>query len=237
MPDKKKILAIIPARGGSKGIPKKNIIPLAGKPLIAWTIDAAKKSKYIDKVVVSSDDDEILKVATKFGAESIKRPTKLATDTALPEPLIFQVMNYLKEKEGYVPKIIVYLQPTSPLRDTVDIDSSIEMILNKKATAIISVHELEKKYLKTFITDEYGYLKGSVNNKYPFMNRQQLPNIYMPNGIIFAITRKEFMKTGQLFSNKTAPYIMTPEKGFDLDTLEDLKEIKTIFKNWKQTHE
>ena len=96
----RKILAIIPARGGSKGIPKKNIISIGGKPLIAWTIEAAKKSKYIDKIIVSSDSDEILKIASKFGAEPIKRPAELATDTALPEPLIFQVMSHLKNRQG-----------------------------------------------------------------------------------------------------------------------------------------
>lgn len=226
----RKVLAIIPARGGSKGIPRKNIIPLAGKPLIAWTIEAAKKSKYIDKIIVSSDSEEILKVAAKFGAESIKRPAHLATDTAAPEPFIFQVMAYLKEKENYIPEIIVYLQPTSPLRTTEDIDSSIKLMLNKKATAVISVCEIEKKYLKTFVAEKSGHLKGSVNNKFPFMNRQQLPSVYMPNGTVFAITRKEFIKTGQLFSEKTAPYIMTAEKSFDLDTLDDLKKINRIFK-------
>lgn len=226
----RKILAIIPARGGSKGIPRKNIVPLAGKPLIAWTIEAAKKSKYIDKIVVSSDSDEILKVGAKYGAEAITRPAVLATDTAAPGPLIFQVMDYLKEKENYIPEIIVYLQPTSPLRDFRDINSSIELMLSKKATAVISVNELEKKYLKTFVAVKSGYLKGSVSNKHPFMNRQQLPNVYMPNGAIYIITRKEFMKTGQLFSNKTLPYTMTAEKSFDLDTMEDLKKLRQILK-------
>ena len=103
-------------------------------------------------------------------------------------------------------------------------------MLDKKATAVISVNELEKKYLKTFVTEGSGYLKGAVSNKYPFMNRQQLPSIYMPNGGVFAITRKEFMKTGQLFSNKTVPYIMTAEKSLDLDTMEDLNKLKQILK-------
>ena len=237
MLNNKKILAIIPARGGSKGIPRKNIIPLAGKPLVAWTIEATKKSRYIDKIVVSSDDDEILSVGTKFKAQPIKRPAYLATDTASPEPLVFQVMDYLKEKERYVPDIIVYLQPTSPLRDTRDIDSSIKIILSKKATAVISVYELEKKYLKTFIADESGHLRGSVNNKYPFTNRQQLPSVYMPNGAIYVITRKEFIKTGQLFSGKTVPYIMTAEKSFDLDTIEDLKKLKRTLKKQVRNHE
>lgn len=226
----RKILAIIPARGGSKGIPRKNIVPLAGKPLIAWTIQAAQKSKYIDKIVVSSEDDEILAVGARFKAQSIKRPAHLATDTVVPEPLIFQVMDYLKEKENYIPEIIVYLQPTSPLRDTDDIDNALKIFFKNKVTALNSVYEIEKKYLKTFLINKQGFLMGSINDKYPFINRQQLPSVYMPNGAIYIITKKEFMKTGQLFSNKTIPYIMTAEKNFDLDTVEDLKKLRRTFR-------
>ncbi len=225
----KKILGIIPARGGSKGIPRKNIIKVAGKPLMAWAIDAAKNSKYINRVVVSSEDKEILSIAQKHGAEAIKRPSHLATDNASFEPLIFQVMEYLKKKDGYIPDILVYLQPTSPLRDVSDIDQAIQKLLDGKAQAIISVYELEKKYLKTFITDKNGRLKGAVNDRYPFMNRQKLPNVYMPNGAIYVITRKTFIKTGQLFSDKTLPFVMSLEKSFDLDTMEDLKKLKKIF--------
>lgn len=225
----KKILAIIPARGGSKGIPRKNIIPVGGKPLIAWTIEAAKKSKYIDKVVVSSDNDEILKVAQKWRAYSIKRPAELATDQALPEPVVFHVLSCLK-KENYIPDILIYLQPTSPLRTSRDIDDAFDKFFAAKATAAIGVFELDKKYLKAFVTDNRGFLKGSVNDQYPFMNRQLLPNVYMPNGAIYIITRKDFIKFNRLLSDKTVPYVMSPKKSFDLDTSEDLKKLKQILK-------
>ena len=236
MPDKKKILAIIPARGGSKGIPKKNIVLVGGKPLIAWTIHAAKNSKYINKVVVSSDNDEILKVAAKFGAETIKRPAELATDTALPEPVVHHVLNHLK-KEKYIPDILVYLHPTSPLRTHKDINESFDKFFATKATAAISVFELDKKYLKAFTTNNKGFLKGSVNDKYPFMNRQLLPTVYMPNGAIYIITRNDFVKFNRLLSDKTIPHIMTAEKSFDLDTRDDLKKLKRIFKIRAQNHE
>lgn len=226
----KKILAIIPARGGSKGIPKKNIVPLAGRPLIAWTIEAALKSKYIDKVIVSSDSDEILSIGKQYGAQSIKRPAYLATDKAAPEPLVFQVMDWLKEKENYKPDIIVYLQPTSPLRDTKEIDRALETFFRKNCTALISTYELEKKYLKTFILNNKGFLRGSVNNKYPFMNRQKLPSIYMPDGAIYIITKSAFAKTGQLFSDKTIPYFMGPGKNTDIDSMNDLKKVEKIIK-------
>ena len=226
----KKTLAIIPARGGSKGIPRKNIVLVGGNPLIAWTIQAAKKSKYIDRIVVSSDDDEILKTSVKFGVEPIKRPAELATDTALPEPVIHHALNYLK-KTAYVPDILVYLQPTSPLRTHRDIDQAFDIFFKTRATAAISVIEIDKKYLKAFVPDNRGFLKGAVNNKFPFMNRQLLPNIYLPNGAIYIITIPAFKKFNRLLSDKTAPHVMSLEKSIDIDTPEDLKKLKKYLKN------
>lgn len=228
-----KILAIIPARGGSKGIPNKNIVKVGGKPLIAWTIDETRKSKYIDKVVVSSDNDEILKVAQKYKAEPIKRPADLATDQAPPEPVVFHILEYLKEKENYSPDILVYLQPTSPLRTSKDIDEAFDNFFKTKATAAISVYELDKKYLKAFVADNKGFLKGAVNDRYPFMNRQLLPSVYMPNGAIYIINTKEFKKTGRLLSGKTLPYPMSIEKSFDIDTPRDLKELRRYMRRNK----
>lgn len=226
----RKILAIIPARGGSKGIPKKNIVPVGGRPLIAWTIEAAKKSKYIDKIVVSSDNDEVLKIAKRWGAYPLKRPAELATDTAPPEPVVFHVINYLKKKENYTPNILVYLQPTSPLRTHNDIDGAFDSFFKSKATAAISVYELDKKYLKAFVADKNGFLKGAVNNKFPFMNRQLLPSVYMPDGAIYIITQSAFAKTGQLFSDRTIPYFMGPGKNIDIDSIDDLKKTEKIIK-------
>ena len=197
---------------------------------MAWTIDTARRSKYIDKIVVSSEDNEILEVAGKYGAIPIRRPAKLATDTASPEPLIFHTMDYLKDTEKYSPDILVYLQPTSPLRDEKDLDKALDIFLKSKATALNSVYEIEKKYLKTFMADEKGYLAGSVNDRYPFMNRQSLPPVYMPNGAIYIIHANSFKKTGMLFTNKTIPFIMDGEKNFDLDTLDDLKRLRNLLK-------
>lgn len=227
-----KILAIIPARGGSKSIPKKNIIPVGGKPLIAWSIEAARKSKYIDKVIVSSDSEEILRVASKYGAEPIKRPAKLATDTALPEPVIFHVLDHLK-MEKYIPDIIVYLQPTSPLRSSEDIDNAFDVFLKNKGTALNSVYEVEKNYLKTFLKNKHGFLVGAVNDKYPFTNRQKLPSLYMPNGAIYIIYTSVFKKTKMLFADKTIPFLMHGEKNIDLDTMEDLKKLRKIINRIK----
>jgi CMP-N-acetylneuraminic acid synthetase len=221
-----KIISIIPARGGSKGLPGKNIIDLAGKPLIAWTIEASLKSKYITKTIVSSDDDKILEVSRQFSSEILKRPDELALDTTPSEPVIEHVLNSIVDIEKY--DYLILLQPTSPLRDEKDIDSAIELLIEKKATALISTKQIDNKILKAFKNDENGYLEGIANNKYPFMRRQDLPKVFMPNGAIYIVSIKEFLKTKKLFTDETISFEMSEEKSFDIDTLEDLKICKTI---------
>lgn len=227
-----KILGVIPARGGSKGIPHKNIVKVGGKPLVAWTIQASLKSKFIDKTVVSSDDPKILEIAKKFGAQIIKRPKALATDKAPATPVVKHVLTYLKNKQNYLPDIIAYLQPTSPLRNCKDIDEAIKLLLKENATAVISVYEIDNKYLKSFILDNKGYLKGQGGIQHQFSNRQDTPRLYIPNGAIYLIKRKTFLQSKQLFSNKTLPYLMSPKKSLDLDTPADLKLLRRIFKKY-----
>lgn len=220
-----KIISIIPARGGSKGLPKKNILELAGKPLIAWSIEASLKSKYITRTIVSSDDDNILRISGKYGAEILKRPDELSLDTTPSEPVIEHVLKNIESIEEY--DYLILLQPTSPLRDEKDIDESIlKLIKEKNATALISVKEIDNKILKAFKNNKNGYLEGISNNIYPFMRRQDLPKVFMPNGAIYIIKIDEFLKTKKLFSDKTISYIMDEKKSFDIDTKDDLKEIK-----------
>ncbi|MCX6757910.1 MAG: acylneuraminate cytidylyltransferase family protein [Candidatus Nomurabacteria bacterium] len=224
-----KILAIIPARGGSKGIPHKNKINIAGKPLIGWTIEAAKNSKFLNKIVVSSDDLEILSTAQKYKVDVIKRPKKYALDNAPSDVVIFHAIDHLKNKENYVPNIIVILQPTSPLRTSEDIDKAIELFLKNKAGAVISVMEGDNKHLKSFFIEK-GFLQGIVNNEFPFTNRQALPKIYMPNGALYVIYEKEFRKEKKLFSKKTIGFLMKKERSIDLDTPDDIPIIESYLK-------
>jgi CMP-N,N'-diacetyllegionaminic acid synthase len=221
-----KIISIIPARGGSKGLPGKNIIDLAGKPLIAWTIEASLKSKYITKTIVSSDDDKILEVSEQFGSKILKRQDELALDTTPSEPVIEHVLNNINDIEQY--DFLILLQPTSPLRDEKDIDSAIELLIEKKATALISTKEIDNKILKAFKNNENGYLEGIANNEYPFMRRQDLPTTFMPNGAIYIVSIQEFLKSKKLFTNKTISFEMDEEKSFDIDTLEDLQVCSKI---------
>lgn len=220
----KTILAIIPARGGSKGLPKKNIIDLAGKPLIAWTIDASLQSKYITKTIVSSDSDEILEIAKEYGADILKRPDKFATDTASSEMVVKHALESLNMQFDYV----ILLQPTSPLRDKNDIDGAFEKLFTLEATALISVCEFDNKILKAFKENKDGYLEGISNNKFPFMRRQDLPKTYMSNGAIYIIEVGEFLKNNSFFNDKTISYIMDAMKSLDIDTKEDLRRVGMI---------
>jgi CMP-N,N'-diacetyllegionaminic acid synthase len=220
----KRVLSIIPARGGSKGLPRKNILDLAGKPLIAWTIEASLNSKYITKTMVSSDDKEILDISIKYGSEIIKRPDNLATDTATSESVVKHAIDYL-ESIGEVFDFVVLLQPTSPLRNFKDIDSAFETMFNSDATAIISVCKFDNKVLKTFIKNENGFLQGISNNKYPFMRRQDLPLVYMSNGAIYITNTKSFRDGGSFLTSKTVNYLMDIRKSVDVDTLKDLNLI------------
>jgi CMP-N-acetylneuraminic acid synthetase len=226
----KRVLSIIPARGGSKGLPRKNIIDLAGKPLIAWTIEASLDSKYITKTIVSSDDKEILDISEEYGAEIIKRPDNLASDVATSQSVVKHAIDYL-ESTGKVFDVVILLQPTSPLRSSKDIDSAFEVMFNSNATAVISVHEFDSKILKAFKVNSSGFLQTISSNNNSFMRRQDLPSVFMPNGAIYIISKEVFDSVDSFFTNKTLYYLMPIEKSIDIDSKEDLINIEHIVKN------
>ena len=217
-----KVIAIIPARGGSKGIPRKNLVNFSGKPLMQWTIEAALESKYITDVVVSSDDDEILNEAQKNKKVlALKRPIELAKDTSKTEPVLTHVLDSLN---GMKYDYLILLQPTSPLRTSEDIDFAFEKLQNSEATSLISVCELEHHPYKSFKVDEKGYLQGIINNNYPFYPRQELPKTYRANGAIYIIEVEAFVKTNTLLTNKTTHFEMSIESSLDIDTINDLRQ-------------
>lgn len=223
-----KIVAIIPARGGSKGIPQKNLHNVAGKPLMAWTIESALASKFIDRVIVSSDAKEILDFTKTYKlVESIKRPANLATDNSPTEPVLQHVLETINVEEY---DYLILLQPTSPLRNSTDIDNAIAVLKESEATTLISVIRPNHHPLKSFVKDENGYLKGLVNNQYPFMPRQELPEVYHPNGAIYIVKVNEFLKNNKLFTNKTIEFIMSHDKSIDVDSFEDVKKIEAQLK-------
>ena len=217
----KKVLAIIPARGGSKLLPRKNIKKLGGKPLIIWTIEAALNSRYITKIVVSTDDDEISNLSKKSGISVIKRPKNLASDTSTSESLILHALDFLSSADE-VFDIVILLQPTSPFRSTIDIDNAYEIMINSHAKSLISVNQTDNKFLKSFIKTPLGYLEGISKSKYAFMRRQDLPVTYLSNGAIYIILVNDFLKIKSLFTDKTIEFIMNKEHSIDIDCHDDI---------------
>ena len=217
----KKILGLIPARGGSKGFPDKNIANLNGKPLIGYTIEASLNSQYITHTVVSSDSSRILDVAAQSGATTLIRPAEYASDTASSDSVVSHALDALSTLFD----VVVLLQPTSPLRTSVMIDQAIHQFLNSDATALISVCEVDNKLYKAFSMDEYGYLTGVSNNEFPFMRRQDLPPAYMSNGAIYIVDVKEFLDNPGFYTSKTLSYIMDSNSSLDVDSEEDLNAV------------
>jgi CMP-N-acetylneuraminic acid synthetase len=226
----REILAIIPARGGSRGVPNKNIAPLAGKPLIAWTIEAALASRFITRVVVSSDSAPILSVARQYGAEVLTRPAGLASDTARSEPVVAHCLAALKAAAGYVPEVVVLLQPTSPLRAARDIDAALELLDDGIADSVISVSEPPHSPYKCLRETSDGFLQGLVDDEAPFKRRQDLPRALQPNGAIYAIRTVSFEGSGKLLTRRTRPYEMGAKESLDIDTGEDLVRAEQALK-------
>ena len=219
MYENKTFLAIIPARSGSKRLPNKNILPLNGKPLIEYTINAAKKSRYIDEIVVNSDSDRILEIAKRNNVKTLKRPKDLAKDTS---PTINTIIYTLKFYKGF--DFVVLLQPTSPLREYRHIDEAIEFLLNKNADAVISVCEMEHPPLwsNTLPADlsMKNFLKKEVINK----RSQDLPTYYRLNGAIYICRSEKLLREQTFFiEDKIFAYIMDKESSVDIDDEFDFK--------------
>ncbi|UED75578.1 cytidylyltransferase domain-containing protein [Brevibacillus sp. DP1.3A] len=227
MIDNKTVLAIIPARGGSKGVPRKNIRELAGKPLIAWTIEAAKKSKHIDRLVVSTDDEEIAEVARKWGCEvPFIRPSALAQDDT---PGIDPILHAMELLPGF--DYIVLLQPTSPLRNTDDIDSCLEKCINEKANACVSVTVTDKSPFWMYQLSEEAMLEPVIDSKQPVLRRQDAPDVYVLNGAVYVASANWLYGTRSFLQSETIGFVMPKERSYDLDTPLDFLIIETILKN------
>ena len=222
----KTFLAIIPARGGSKRLPKKNILDLGGKPLIAWTIEAGLKSKYIDKVIVTSDDNEILAIAKIFGSDIIKRPDELASDTASSFDAIKHTIES-SDKYDY----IVLLQPTSPLRDEKHIDESIELLFQKRAAAIVSICEMEHSPLWSNTLPASKSLVNFLPQKAK-RRSQDLSTYYRLNGAIYLCNTSILLEQKSFFiDNKIFAYLMNQETSIDIDHELDFKISKLLISN------
>ena len=218
-----KILAVIPARIGSKGILKKNLHLLKDKPLVDWTIQAACDSCLFDEIILSSDSNEILERAEKYGISKELRNKNLAQDNT---KTIDVVLDILKNRENF--KTLFILQPTSPLRTKEDILAAFKAYSqDKESDSLISVVE-EERDVQKYLSLNDRYLKGLVNNELPFMPRQELPSVFRANGAIYIVDVEMINIEKKLLTKKTIPYIMKKSNSIDIDCLNDIFEAEKI---------
>ena len=215
------IISIIPARGGSKGIPRKNIKLLNGKPLISYSIDASNSCSLIDETYVSTEDAEISEISKGNNAEVIERPDELAGDDSSSIDVILHVLDYLENK-GELPDLFVLLQPTSPLRTSEDIEASINSFLESDCDSLVSVCALDHRSLLNFSLED-GFLVQNNNESLFNSRRQDIPTHYSLNGAIYITTPEFIRKNKSFYSDKTIPHVMSKEKSIDIDTSFDFK--------------
>ncbi len=215
----KKILAVIIARGGSKGLPRKNVLMLADRPMIAWSIAAARSSAYIDRAVLSSDDDEIRTVAAAWGGDvPFARPAELAGDDTTAESVVLHALDTVGAPYDYV----VLLQATSPLRVGADIDNALERCRDLAAPACITVQVAPKSPYWMVTMDDGGYLQRLLPSEGPSHRRQLLPPVYAPNGAVYVAEVPWFRANRGFLGAGTVGSLMPAERSIDVDTEFDL---------------
>lgn len=222
------MIAIIPARGGSKGLPGKNILPLCGKPMIAYTIEAAKQSKYIDHIIVSTDEQKIAEIALEYGAEvPFLRPDYLASDTAQAvDNYIYTVERLSKEWNIKIEEFVV-LQPTSPLRIAEDIDGAIEMFIEKQADSVISYTPEAHPVLWHKYLDENNAFVDIFDTT--IANRQELKTSFYPNGAVY-VFRFSMIKERKYYTDKSYGFVMPRIRSVDIDYKDDFEYVEFLMR-------
>lgn len=216
----KRVLALIPARGGSKGLHRKNILQAAKWPLIAWTITAAHNSVVIDKLILSSEDDEIIHIAREWGCEApFKRPNTLAEDGAKSVDV---ALHALKELPGY--EYLILLQPTSPLRLSRDIDAAFALMIKHGATSCVSVCEANQSPYLMYDVEDNDRIFGLLAPPKGAHRRQDLPPVYVLNGAIYITQVDEFLISKSFINDDTVAYKMSAERSIDIDSSLDFEK-------------
>ena len=223
------MIAIIPARGGSKGLPGKNIRNLAGKPLICHTVKAALGASSISRVIVSTDDDAIATAAIECGAEvPFKRPKELADAESMVMDAYLYTVDRISENSGTKIDSFVALLPTAPLRLAKDIDNAIEIFYEKDADSVISITEAEVPIEWYRKIDHEGVLMDYFSNVSAIKNRQDFNQSYIPNGAIYVFSTEKLRETRQYYMEKTYPYIMPRDRSADIDELLDFEWVEFL---------
>jgi N-acylneuraminate cytidylyltransferase len=221
------VLAIIPARGGSRGIPRKNIKALMGKPLIGWTIDVAEQSSCVDRIIVSTEDEEIASVARKLGADvPFIRPAELAADDT---PGISPVLHVISQLPNY--DWVLLLQPTSPLRSPEDIDGIWQFCQEQGAPSAVSVCEVGEHPYLMYKCDTAQRLEPIIKGRPDVACRQDLPPVYALNGALYLARTEWLLKRQDFIGQDTLGYIMPPERSVDLDTPQDWRWVEFLIEH------
>tara|TARA_Y100001958_G_C21072302_1_gene431394 strand:+ start:9 stop:716 length:708 start_codon:yes stop_codon:yes gene_type:complete len=228
---KNKILSIITARGGSKGLPGKNVIKILGKPLISWTINHALNSKYIDRLIVSTDDKKIANVSKKYGADvPFMRPSHLAEDESSSIDVVLHAIDWLENNNEFYDYIIL-LEPTSPLRETSDIDNSLEKLINTdNAESIVSVCKPESSHPDFIISLENGFIKKYYGKGFSHKRRQDLDDVFYYEGTFYTSKVSTLKSKKSFYHKNTLGYEVPRWKSFEVDEEIDLKIIESILK-------
>jgi YrbI family 3-deoxy-D-manno-octulosonate 8-phosphate phosphatase len=229
------VLAIIPARGGSKGIPRKNIRPLAGKPLLAYNIEAAQASRYIQRVVVSTDDPEIAQIARAYGAEVVWRPAEISGDMAASESALLHTLETLQTQEDYAPDLLVFLQCTSPLTAAEDIDGTITALIEQEADTALAVIPFHYFLWKPG-RDTQGLPDALGINHHKSVRplRQEREVQYLETGAVYVMHVPGFLQVRHRFFGRTALYVMPPERRLEIDDPVDFQVAEVLLKAQRQ---
>jgi len=219
------IIGLIPARGGSKGVPRKNVREIEGNPLIAYAIECAKKCPSIDHVVVSTDDDEISRVAEKFGAEvPFLRPSELARDTAAMLPVLRHAVEFLEDHYKKRIDLVVLLDPTGPLRTVEDVEGAIEMHKESKCEMVISGNVARKNpYFNMVKEKDNGFVELVCSSEESIVCRQDAPKVYDLNTVVWVYSRKAVMEDNARLSKETMLYQIPAARTIDVDSEEDIE--------------
>lgn len=232
------VLGVITARGGSKGIPGKNSKLLAGKPLIAWTIDEAKKSKRLTHLIVSTDDENIADIAKAHGAEvPFMRPKELAEDTTPHLPVMQHAVREYEKLTGLHFDAVVILQPTSPFRRAEYIDDTLDVLFKEGTDSAVSLFEVDSKYhpikIKRLVD---GRVEAFSTPEIEGTRRQELEKAYRRSSDVYAITRECLLEKGRLYGDTVAGHIVPHEWVIDIDTLDDWEAAESIAMRWKELY-
>ncbi len=228
--DRPRVLAVVPARGGSKGIPRKNVRLLAGKPLLAYAVEPALASSFVTRTVCSTDDEEIAEIARQLGAEvPFLRPAPLAQDASEDWPVFAHALRWLEEHEGWIPEIVVNLRPTSPLRRVEHVDRAIELLIETGADSVKSVNLARQHPHKMWSMAAGGsgrmepYLKTPFRlTRGPDVPRAELEPVYFQNGVVDVTRRSVILDRGVMIGQTVAGLVTEAEDAIDIDGPLDL---------------